>query len=121
MEPADSISSKIVWQRKRWETYHATREELHTLFPGAFPARGQPVPPLKIGIAQEIKARTGMPWRKVQSFLRVWAGRRVYQDALAAGGERVGLDGEPAGEVDPAHVAYARHQLGRRWGVQAAV
>jgi ProP effector len=82
--------------------------------PEAFVARGQgrfPVP-LSIGIHEELRARYPDEARHViASAMRVYTGTMAYQRALADGGARIGLDGQPNGEVTPEQSGLARQRV----------
>src|SRR4051794_15381700 len=77
---------------------------LQDRYPRAFPRPPTTPVPLKIGIDRDIAAaglapnavalRTALVW---------WTKRPPYWRALRAGGNRVDLDGNPAGEVSPEH------------------
>jgi ProP effector len=77
-------------------------------FPGVFALEGwQPHRPLKIGINEDIAAAAIMPAEDIGPTLRLYVQRLMYQRALAAGGSRYGLGGEPCGEVTAEHAAGA--------------
>jgi len=83
----------------------------------AFPAcfnRSAPKP-LKIGIGEELMALTGvhpaladLTRTRIRRALRFYTGSRAYWKALAKGGLRYGLDGQPAGEVTADQQAFAQ-------------
>jgi ProP effector len=87
---------------------------LAELFPLAFTAeRWRPHRPLKIGIHLDLIDRGVLrPSECVHVFCR-YTGRKLYQLALAAGGPRYDLDGNPVGEVTPEQIAYARAAVAR--------
>src|SRR4051812_38391939 len=80
-------------------------EELGRRFPAVF---SKPVP-LKLGVTKELRALLQhnepfggageVSWAVLKLALAYWTGRRGYQEALAAGTVRYGLNGEIAGEV----------------------
>jgi ProP effector len=77
-------------------------------FPAVFSLEGwQPHKPLKIGINEDIAAAGVMPAEDIGPTLRLYVQRLMYQRALAAGGSRYGLDGEPCGAVTAEQVATA--------------
>jgi ProP effector len=82
--------------------------------PKAFVARGQgrfPAP-LSIGIHEELRARYPDEARHViASAMRIYTGAMAYQRALADGGARIGLDGQPNGEVTPEQSGLARQRV----------
>jgi sRNA-binding protein len=87
-------------------------DALATIFPLAFTAdRWRPHRPLKIGIHLDLIATDILSLHEAWAALRSDAGRRMYLAAVAAGGARVGLDGEIAGEGTPAESAWAQKQL----------
>ena len=74
--------------------------------------------PLNIGIREEVIALAGvhpalMEVSRIQLHrtLKFYTHRLAYQKALAAGGPRYGLDGQPAGEVTPDQQAFAKTTL----------
>jgi sRNA-binding protein len=82
------------------------------LFPLAFTAdRWRPHRPLKTGVHLDLIATDILSQHEAWAALRSYAGRRMYLAAVAAGGARIGLDGEIAGEVTPAESAWAQKQL----------
>ena len=77
-------------------------------FPAVFSLEvWQPHKPLKIGIHEDIAAAGIMPAEDIGPTLRLYVRRLMYQRALAAGGSRCGLDGEPCGEVTAEQAAGA--------------
>jgi ProP effector len=67
--------------------------------------------PLKIGIHLDLTDRGVLRIDECRAVFRVYVGRRKYQKALANGGARLDLDGNPAGEVTPEQVAAAEVKL----------
>jgi ProP effector len=77
-------------------------------FPAIFALEGwQPHRPLKIGINEDIAAAGIMPAEDIGPTLRLYVRRLMYQRALAAGGSRYDLNGEPCGEVTEEQAAGA--------------
>jgi ProP effector len=77
-------------------------------FPTVFALEGwQPHKPLKIGIKEDIAAAGIMPAEDIGPTLRLYVRRLMYQRALAAGGSRYDLNGEPRGEVTAEQAAGA--------------
>lgn len=64
--------------------------------------------PLKIGIADDILAAGVLTNDELSLTLRVYTGHIRYLETCIAGVSRIGLDGEPAGEVSLAAAAHAR-------------
>jgi len=71
--------------------------------------------PRKIGLGEELLALAGvhpalidLSRTQLRRALRVYTGSPAYQKALARGGPRCGLDGQPAGEVTPEQQVIAR-------------
>jgi ProP effector len=84
---------------------HAPPQELIAALAGLFPAvfvaeQWKPHRPLKRGVHNDLIERGVLLARECR-VLRLYVSRRMYQVALAAGGARYGLDGQPAGEVTP--------------------
>lgn len=95
----------------------------------AFPAcfdRAAPKP-LKIGLGPELltlaggghPALAGLTRPQLRQALRVYTQLSAYQRALAAGGPRYGLDGQPAGEITPEQQAFARLPRQKKTAVPA--
>jgi ProP effector len=79
---------------------------LGELFPALFVAdQWKPHRPLKTGIHRDLVDRGLLSPDECRAVLRRYVSRRMYQVALAAGGPRYSLDGEPAGEVTPEQMA----------------
>ena len=73
---------------------------LAALFPAAFSAEpSQAHRPLKVGIGNDLVARDVLGAREVNAALKRYVDRLMYQKCLAAGGARVDLEGNVAGEV----------------------
>ena len=87
--------------------------------PQAFVARGggrYPVP-LSIGVHQEIRVCYPDEARHViAGAMRIYTSAIAYQRALAGGGARVGLDGQPNGEVTAEQAALARQTVAKAAG-----
>ena len=87
-------------------------DQLCEAFPECF-NRAEPKP-LKIGIGAEVLAQVGVhpvllevSRFRIRRAIHAYSIRFAYQKALAAGGPRYGLDGQPAGEVTPEQQAFA--------------
>jgi len=78
-------------------------------WPKCFAANEKQRRPLKVGIAEEVRA-AGLHV-DVSAALAFYAHNASYMKALVAGAVRIGLDGEPAGEVTAEQEALARSQL----------
>jgi ProP effector len=77
-------------------------------YPAVFTLEGwRPHRPLKIRIHKDIAAAGVVPVEDIEPAVRVYVKRLMYQRALAAGGSRYDLDGEPCGEVTAEHAADA--------------
>ena len=88
-------------------------DRLREAFPACF-SRTAPKP-LKIGLGDELLALAGvhpaltdLSRTQIRRALRVYTGSSAYRKALARGGPRYGLDGQPAGEVTPEQQADAK-------------
>ncbi len=88
-------------------------DRLCAAFPACF-SRTAPKP-LKIGLGEELLALAGvhpaltdLSRTQLRRALKVYTGRPAYRKALARGGPRYGLDGQPAGEVTPEQQAEAK-------------
>jgi ProP effector len=83
-------------------------------FPAVFVADGwQEHRPLAIGIHEALAEAGVLQPDEVALALRCYAGRRRYLEAVAAGGVRFDLDGNPAGEVTEQQATWARGRLAR--------
>lgn len=98
----------------------AVAAELATCFPAVF-SPGRPRP-LKLRIQADIQAR--MPGHFSRKLLGVVLQRHTtstgYLKALATQPDRIDLDGQPAGPVDPAHREAAAAELERRRSLRPA-
>lgn len=73
---------------------------LAAMFPAAFSAEPwQAHHPLKVGIGNDLVARGVLGAPEVNAALKRYVDRLMYQKCLAAGGARVDLEGNVAGEV----------------------
>jgi sRNA-binding protein len=84
----------------------ARPQELIAALAGLFPATFSAEPwqshrPLQLGIDRDLVGRGVLLLAECRAVFRLYCSRLMYQRALAAGGPRYGLDGEPAGEVTP--------------------
>ena len=89
----------------------------------AFPAcfnRSAPQP-LKIGLGEELLALAGvhpaladLTRTRIRWALKAYTGAPAYRKALARGGPRYDLNGQPAGKVTPDQQADARRPRGRQ-------
>jgi ProP effector len=87
---------------------------LAALFPAAFsaePCRAHR--PLKVGLAKDLVARGVLGAQEVNAALRRYVDRLMYQKCLAAGGARVDLEGNAAGEVSNEHRSRAKRLVAR--------
>ncbi len=88
-------------------------DRLCEAFPDCF---NQAAPkPLKVGIGLEVldlagthPALTEVTRTQLRRALKIYTRRFIYRKALAAGGARYGLDGQPAGEVTPDQQTFAK-------------
>ena len=88
-------------------------DRLCEAFPACF-SRTAPKP-LKIGLGEELLALAGvhpaladLSRTQLRRALKVYTGSPAYRKALARGGPRYGLDGQPTGEVTPEQQADAK-------------
>ena len=92
---------------------HPILDQLCQAFPACF-NRTDPRP-LKIGLGDELLALAGvhpaladLTRTRIRRALTVYTGMPAYRQALARGGPRYGLDGQPTGEVTPEQQAFAK-------------
>lgn len=109
-------------RKQNYRQIHADRIALARAFPNAFtpPRSKEPKRPLKLRIFDDLMARGVLDLDGV-SLSRTRIGRTLadyvrgyrYHKACAAGGDRVDLDGNPAGTVTPDqqkwHATQAHH------------
>jgi sRNA-binding protein len=93
-----------------------TPASLAATLAGHFPAvlvvdPWRPHRPLKVGIKADLVATGVMDEREIQSALRHYCRRRFYLQAVADGGERYDLDGNPTGEVSREDREWAANQV----------
>lgn len=83
----------------------------------AFPALlDRRVPkPLKIGLGEDLLAQAGvhpalldLTRTQIRRALKIYTGAPAYRKAVAAGGPRYDLNGQPAGEITPDQQAFAK-------------
>jgi ProP effector len=87
---------------------------LAALFPAVFCAEPwEAHRPLKIGIGNDLVARGVLGQREVNAALKRYVDRSMYQKCLAAGGARVDLEGNVAGEVSSEHRCRAERLVAR--------
>jgi sRNA-binding protein len=85
---------------------------LAQLFPAVFTgARWQPHKPLTRGVHGDLIARGILLPDECRGLFRRYCGRRAYQVALAAGGPRFDLDGQPSGEITTAEQEAAKSAI----------
>jgi ProP effector len=89
----------------------ATITELVKAFPAAFTLNSSQVRPLKLGIKDDIYARSDMSHRRITVALRIYCGGANYLAACTEGAVRVDLAGEQAGSVTGAEAEHAVQAL----------
>lgn len=87
---------------------------LATQFPACFGVTGA-AKPLKIGIFDDLVARLAddpkVSKTRLRSAVRHYTNSWRYLRCLKAGSQRLDLDGQPAGTVEPGHAEHAQQQL----------
>jgi sRNA-binding protein len=87
---------------------------LAALFPAAFCAEPwQAHRPLKVGIGKDLVARGVLGPREINAALKRYVDRLMYQKCLVAGGARIDLEGNVAGEVSNEHRSRAERLVAR--------
>lgn len=88
-------------------------DALREQFPLAFPTPPQAAQPLKCGIREDLLRTLGetFPRPALLKALSGYVNSPVYQAAVAHGGERVDIAGNPTGTVQEKHQAYAARWL----------
>jgi ProP effector len=82
--------------------------------PGLFPSTFDPASPkpLKVGIRLDIEKRLPETSRRsIRKALMRWCSQEPYLRAIVAGGPRLDLDGNPAGEVTQGERSHALRRL----------
>jgi ProP effector len=92
----------------------AVIRDLAAHWPQCFAVNATQRRPLKIGIAEEVRAMGLFTDAEVSEALTFYAHNTGYLKALVAGAVRIGLDGEPAGTVTADQEAFAQRELARR-------
>jgi sRNA-binding protein len=97
----------------------AVGQLLATHFPALFAG---PARPLKLRIQADIQQRVPGVFTREQlsAFLRRHTGQTAYLSAMARGGQRIDLDGAPAGEIAAEHREAAATEVQRRRANQQA-
>ncbi|CDI04636.1 putative Fertility inhibition FinO-like protein [Candidatus Competibacter denitrificans Run_A_D11] len=100
-------------------------DRLCAAFPDLFHRRTPK--PLKIGLGAELMALAGvhpaladLTRTRIRWALKVYTGAAAYRSALAKGGPRYDLAGQPAGEVTPEQQAFAQSPRARKPATAAA-
>lgn len=89
-------------------------EALSARWPAIFPADPAQVRPWAVGLFEQLAAQhTEYSRVLLRTALDLVASSEAYQAALARGGPRYDLDGQPKGEVSPDHQAKAAEILGK--------
>lgn len=101
------------WRKER-EAAEQTIAALAELFPAAFIVnRWEPHRPLARGIHCELIDRGILRPEECRLVFGLYVARPMYQRALAAGGPRVNLAGNPTDEVTADEMAYAAASVAR--------
>ncbi len=109
-EPIDQAkATKRAHQQLDWRVAQEFIGLLAELFPRCFTRQNyDPHKPLKIRIATELVSLGIVTPDEVALALSIYTRRLMYQRALASGAPRIGLDGDPAGEVTAEEIAHAK-------------
>jgi ProP effector len=89
----------------------ATSAELVVAFPATFTLDPTPVRPVKLGIKDDLYARSAISRRRISAALRSYCNSVHYLRASTEGAVRRDLAGEPAGTVTAAEARYATEGL----------
>src|SRR5579883_1384052 len=97
-----------------WQRFSKVQTVLRGLYPEAFKDRERR--PLKVGIRSDILAdpaflASGISEQDLKYFFHWYAYSPYYIEALARGGFRIGLDGQPVGEIAPEARASAKQMV----------
>lgn len=107
--------------RQRRTIGAAVRPRLVAMFPFCFAASGEPKRPIKIGIRQDIMARTdAFTSLELYCGLGHYTNKPSYLRAMIEGADRIDIDGNPAGVVSAADEEHAKAGLRRfeRWAAK---
>jgi len=108
-------------RRVRHDEAKAAIAVLSELFPAVIVAdRWAPHRPLRVGIRADLVATGLLTPSECSDALRHYCVRLQYQRALAAGGARFDLDGNPVGAVTPDDIERAQAAVARMEAKQAA-
>jgi sRNA-binding protein len=104
-------------QAQDWHAQRKAAEQTIAALAGLFPAftanRWEPHRPLARGIHRELIDRGILRPEECRLVIGLYVARPMYQRALAAGGVRINLAGNPAGEVTAEEMAYATASVAR--------
>lgn len=111
-----TTTTPAIIQRRDCQTTDATIALLAATWPATFSIYERKRRPLKIGIRDEILAAIGgtIELEELTAALRRYTGNTCYLRAMfigAPGIPRIGLDGQPCGEVTPEQAATAAARL----------
>jgi len=102
----DAVQCAVIGGRNQEDAVKMTTKSdtniaaLAALFPAVFSAEPwRAHRPLKVGIGNDLVARGVLGAREINAALKRYVDRLMYQKCLAAGGARVDLEGNVAGEV----------------------
>ena len=110
-EPPTKPEPKSQQKKTLREKAYPAQTGLLDAYPKAFDPGH--VRPLKLGVAKElmkIRPET-VSVRSLRAALQIWCSSRPYLRALAAGGDRYGLDGLPVGSVSEKDIEHAKKKL----------
>jgi len=85
--------------------------KLQKLYPKAFPKNPAPKVPLKIGILEDLQARSeeiSISKEDLQLAIKTWCKSSRYWQACKEGADRLDLDGNPVGVVETTGAAHAK-------------
>jgi sRNA-binding protein len=112
-DPADGVACnkrKVDRRQKVHFIPDAARwlEALCKRYPAVFvPGRKRPIKPLAIGISQQIVADGTVPADIIHAVMRSYVRKQAYLQAVAAGGARYDLAGNPVGQVTKSEQKHA--------------
>lgn len=108
---ASPVESPRIEQSDETPSPQVLLAEWYQRYPGAF-FKGH-TRPLKVGIHEELAEREPWPEKLVRRALACYVNLPRYLKAVREGAERIGLEGQPAGNVDPQAAEHARKKLDR--------
>ena len=113
-------------RKTRLNRRQAAYQQLHAMFPLAFPLDDAAIQPLAVTIRDELAAWAAgqhldeRAARQLSRALQQHGCRRTYQATVVAGAMRINLQGEPVEPVTPEGQAHAQQKIAQILAARAA-